>query len=159
MIVVANTSPICYLELIGHLDLLLVQFGQIIIPQAVREELASEGAPSAVRALMAQPPAWLEVRPVLAKPDTSLDRLHSGEREAILLAEGLGADLIVLDEKAARQIAAQRGLNVTGLLGVLDEAASRDLIDLPAAIERLRQTTFRASPHLLKLLLDRHQKL
>ena len=45
MIVVANTSPVCYLELIGHLDLLLVLFGQIIIPEAVREELASEVDP------------------------------------------------------------------------------------------------------------------
>jgi predicted nucleic acid-binding protein len=131
-------------------------FGQIIVPQAVRDELASEKAPPAVRALMAQSPAWLETRPVLAKPDIVLDRLHSGEREAILLAEALGAHLVILDEKAARQIAAERGLNVTGLLGILDEAAARGLIDLPAAVERLRQTTFRAAPHLLKLLLDRH---
>ena len=48
MIVVANTSPVCYLELIGHLDLLSVLFGQIIIPQAVHDELAAEGAPPAV---------------------------------------------------------------------------------------------------------------
>src|SRR2546428_13601696 len=97
MIVVANTSPVCYLELIGHLDLLLVLFGQIIIPEAVREELASEGAPPAVRALMAQPPAWLEARPVPAKSHSPLDPLSPGEREAILLAEAFGSELIVLD--------------------------------------------------------------
>lgn len=105
-----------------------------------------------------QPPPWLEIRPVPAKDDAALDRLHPGEREAILLAEALRPDLIIRDEKAARLVAGQRGLNVTGLLGVLDQAAAHGLIDLPAAVERLRHTTFRALPQLLKLLLDRHQK-
>jgi predicted nucleic acid-binding protein len=86
-----------------------------------------------------------------------LGRLHLGEREAITLAAQLKADLIVLDEKAARRVAVERGLYTTGLLGILDEAATRRLIDLPTAIERLQRTTFRASPRLLKALLDRHQ--
>lgn len=87
-----------------------------------------------------------------------MDRLHSGEREAIWLAEELKADLIILDEKPARQIARERGLNLTGLLGILEIAATRQLIDLPTVLERLQQTTFRASPRLLKSLLERHQK-
>jgi predicted nucleic acid-binding protein len=37
MIVVANTSPICYLLLIGCLDVLLVLFGRVIVTQAVHE--------------------------------------------------------------------------------------------------------------------------
>jgi predicted nucleic acid-binding protein len=69
----------------------------------------------------------------------------------------LRADLIILVEKAARQLATERGLWVTGLLGVLDEAATRGLVDLPVAVERLRQTTFRASPRLLEALLQRHR--
>jgi predicted nucleic acid-binding protein len=133
-------------------------FGQIVIPQAVRNELYDERAPALVRTWIAQPPTWLQIHPVTMIPDVSLDRLHPGEREAIILAEQLKADLIVLDEKAARQIAAERGLNVTGLLGILDEAATRGLLDLPAAVERLRRTTFRVSPRILKSLLDRHQE-
>jgi hypothetical protein len=42
-----------------------------------------------------------------------------GEQEAITLAEKIGANLIILDERDARQMAWQRGLNVIGLLGVL----------------------------------------
>ena len=157
MIVVADTSPICYLQVIGHVDLLPALFGQILVPGAVRDELTHSRAPLAVQEFMQQSPAWLDVRPVVAKTDAGLEKLHPGEREAIILAETSGADLIILDEKAARQLAAERGLRVTGLLGVLDEAATRGLIDLPAVVERLRQTTFRASPRLLESFLQRHR--
>jgi predicted nucleic acid-binding protein len=156
MIVVADASPICYLLLIGQVELLQKLFGQVVIPQAVRREPSAEGAPAIVRTWIAHPPPWLQIQSVVTAPDALLGRLHLGEREAIALAKQLEADLIVLDEKAARRIAVECRLNTTGLLGMLDEAATRRLIDLPTAIERLQRTTFRASPRLLKALLDRH---
>ena len=84
-----------------------------------------------------------------------LERLQAGERAAILLAESTMADIILLDEKAARRVAATRGLRVTGILGALGEAATRGLVELAPAIGRLRTTSFRASPALLKATLDR----
>jgi hypothetical protein len=83
------------------------------------------------------------------------ERLQAGEQAAILLAESIKADIILLDEKAARRIAAARGLRVTGILGVLGEAATRGLVELAPAIDRLRMTNFRSSPALLKATLDR----
>jgi predicted nucleic acid-binding protein len=65
------------------------------------------------------------------------------------------ADIILLDEKAARRVAATRGLRVTGILGVPGEAATRGLVELASASDRLRMTSFRASPALLKTTLDR----
>jgi predicted nucleic acid-binding protein len=158
MIVVADTSPICYLLLIGEIDLLRVLFGKVIVPQAVCDELSVEGAPEVLRAWIAQPPEWIETHIVSAKPDEILDRLHKGEREAVMLAEQLRADLIVLDDKAAREVAVQRGMKVTGLLGILSEGARRGLINLPTVVDHLRQTTFRATPRILKRLLDQHQE-
>jgi predicted nucleic acid-binding protein len=55
--------------------------------------------------------------------------MTGGERTAILVAESIAADIIVIDEKAARQIASQRGLSVTGVLGVIGEAATLGLVD------------------------------
>ena len=49
MIVVLDTSPICYLLLIGHINLLLTMFGRVTIPQAVCDELSAEGAPDVLR--------------------------------------------------------------------------------------------------------------
>jgi predicted nucleic acid-binding protein len=42
---------------------------------------------------------------------------------------------------------------VTGTLGVLNDAAGRNLVDLADALKRLDQTPFRASPALLRELL------
>ncbi len=55
------------------------------------------------------------------------------------------------DEKKARQVARQRGLPVAGTLGVLDVAAKRGLVDLADALDRLRQTNFRAPARLLRV--------
>jgi predicted nucleic acid-binding protein len=85
MIVVADASPICYLLLIGHIDLLQRLFAQVMIPQAVRDELSAEGAPAIVRTWIAHPPSWLQIQYATTTPDASLGRLHLGEREAIRL--------------------------------------------------------------------------
>jgi len=45
------------------------------------------------------------------------------------------------------------GLTVVGTIGILDRAASRQLIDLPEAIDRLKRTTFRISLEILEELL------
>jgi predicted nucleic acid-binding protein len=104
------------------------------------------------------PPRLARGQQIVIERDPMLDRLHRGEREAIILAEQVRADLVAIDEKAARQAVAERGLNVAGLLGILDEAAARGLIDLLTCVERSQQPTFRASPHLLKSLLDRYRE-
>ena len=131
MIAVADTSPICYLVLIGE-----------IAPESVRDWARSL-------------PSWVSVQDPASDVALGLEKLQSGERAAILLAESLRADLVLLDEKAARRLAADRGLRVTGVLGVLSEAASRGLVDLARAIDRLRTTNFRCSAALLKATLDR----
>ena len=69
------------------------------------------------------------------------------------------ADLLIIDDALGRKIALSRRLKITGLLGVLNEAAKRNIIDLPDVIERLQKTTFRVSPKLLKLLLEANLKL
>ncbi len=158
MIVVSNTSPLNYLVLIDAVDILDELFGAISIPYAVREELSDTDTPETVRKWIAQPPDWLQVVQIDSDGDKELEALHRGEREAILLAEKLDADLIILDERAARRIASQRGLRVTGTLGVLNEAGIRGLVDISEATDRLRQTTFRASPSLYKWLLDQSRQ-
>jgi predicted nucleic acid-binding protein len=44
---------------------------------------------------------------------------------------------------------------VIGTLGVLEEAAKLNLLDLPTALSKLKQTTFRADERLLNAFLER----
>ena len=156
MIVVSDTSSICYLILIGEVEILPQLFGRVIIPPSVRDELAAPGAPKEVRAWIDRCPEWLEIQPVRSVPLSIALGLDMGERDVLALANEAGADLVILDDGAARNRAADLGLSFTGLLGVLDRAARKQLIDLKRAIRRLRNTSFRIAPALLHRLLMRH---
>ncbi|MFZ0961221.1 MAG: DUF3368 domain-containing protein [Terriglobia bacterium] len=155
MIVIADTTPLNYLVLIGQANLLPRLYGRVFIPPAVYEELQAEGAPASVREWATHHPAWLEVRPAFLPLDIGGDPLDQGECEAIALALELKADILILDDRDARIEASRRKLRVIGTLRVLEDAAQLGLIDLPHALQRLRQTTFRASAKLLQAMLDR----
>ncbi len=94
MIVIADTGPINYLVLIQEIQVLPALYGRITVPASVCEELKHPRAPDVVRLWMNQPPRWLEVRTPFFPPDAELANSHldAGERDAILLAEELGAD-------------------------------------------------------------------
>lgn len=155
MTAVTDTSPVCYLVLIREVDLLRELFSNVLITRAVVSELLHKDAPASVRAWVANLPSWISVHENSPHLGTGMEKLQAGERSAILLAESLKAEIVLLDEKSARRVAAERGLRVTGTLGVLGEAATRGLVDFAAAIDRLRKTNFRCSPALLKATLDR----
>ncbi len=156
MIAVLDASPLCYLLLIGEIDLLPQLFSRVVVPETVILELQHDDAPATVRNWASNLPIWIFVEET---PDTfsaGMEKLQAGERAAILLAELIQADIIIIDEKAARLIAGRRGLSVTGVLGVIGEAATRGLVDLTLAIDRLRRTSFRCSPALFKATLERY---
>jgi predicted nucleic acid-binding protein len=87
-------------------------------------------------------------------PDSSLNFLDRGEREAIALAEELHADRLIADETLARREAARRKLSVIGTLGLLRNAARAGLLSLPEALEELQKTSFYVAPELIRFLLD-----
>ncbi|MDY6783135.1 MAG: DUF3368 domain-containing protein [Cyanobacteriota bacterium] len=156
MLVVSNTSPISYLIVIEQINLLSRLFERIFIPETVRDELTFPKAPLAVRQWIASPPAWLTIQPNPSQTDSDVFKLDAGERAAILLAESLRADLILLDDLAARRLAESRGLSLTGVLGILDRAASENWIDFSATIKQLQKTNFRTSTSIVRELLQKH---
>ncbi len=159
MIVVSDTSPLNYLILIDCQDVLPTLFGQIIIPQAVLNELQHTKTPDKINNWIITKPAWLEVRTVLVSPNNKLENLDYGEREAIFLAEELGADAILIDEKDGRCEAAKLGFITIGTLSVLDRAAETGLISFAEAIDRLRKTPFREPKQIVEALLKKHNQI
>lgn len=157
MIVVADTSPINYLVLIGHDDLLPKLFVKILIPGAVAEELDRAKSPRAVRAWISHPPSAIQIVPDVQVP-ASLMHLDPGERESLALAESVHADRLLLDDSGARREAEARGFTVTGTLGILAIAARDRLIDLNDAYNKLKKTSFHAPESLFHRILAQHEQ-
>jgi len=83
--------------------------------------------------------------------------LGVGERSAIALAQSIHADLLLVDDRKAVRAAVQRGIGVTGTLGILRLAAEQGRIDIRQAIERLKTTNFRYRAEMLDHLLARYR--
>lgn len=129
MIVVSDTTPLSELAKVAQLILLRDVFRQVIVPQEVYDEVTS-GTHPAVAAV--QSATWIEVRSV---QDTSqvvalreTTKIHVGEAAAIILAEELGAQQVLIDDLRARRVAKARLLPVTGTIGTLLLAKEQGLI-------------------------------
>lgn len=155
MIIISDTSPINYLVLISQQEILHLLFGRITLPEAVLRELQAAATPPTVRAWIATRPAWLEIKRPATPAAESLSHLDEGEREAIQLAEELGADLLIMDERAGREEALKRHLPVIGTLGILERAAERGLLDFAVVLGELKSHKFFISPALERDFLAR----
>ena len=155
MLVIANTSPLHYLVLIDHSDVLPILFERVLIPPAVAEELQQPRTPVPVRAWIISPPAWLAVHAPRQPLITPTLPLGAGEREAISLAQDLRADLLLMDDLDGREEAEHHGFAVMGTLRVLELAAERGLLDFPPAITKLQTTSFHLPLSLVRDMLAR----
>jgi predicted nucleic acid-binding protein len=153
-LIVADTTPLNYLILIRAVESLPSLYQRVLIPVAVRAELAHPSAPNIVREWIARPSGWLEVASATYPIDQGLAHLDLGEREAISLASELRSGLLLMDERDGVQVARQRGLKVVGTLGVLDLAAERGLLDLRTMFDRLHETTFRSPLRIMSKMLE-----
>lgn len=157
MIVVSNTSPLINLALIGQLNLLQQLYDQVVIPQAVYDEIvvAGAGQPGATEV---ETYDWIKVKQVSNQPMvTSLQvDVDIGEAEAIVLAVELKPDLLLLDERKGRLVASRLGIKFTGILGILIEAKRRGLITevKPLMDVLIEQIGFRVSINLYQHVLQ-----
>ena len=71
-----------------------------------------------------------------------------------MLAQELSADLLLVDDKQARQAALNLGIEITGILGVLDRAAREGLVNLKTAIENLQKANFHIADDLVRKLVE-----
>jgi predicted nucleic acid-binding protein len=157
MTVISNTSPITNLAGIGQLDLLRQLYGTVTIPQAVYQEMVGLGT-TVPGTLEVQTLPWIIVQPVtdLNQVKTFRTILDQGEAEAIVLAMELNAELLIIDERPGRAIAAEYGLKITGVLGVLLEAKRQGIIVSvkPLMDQLINQVEFWIDKQLYKIVLQ-----
>ena len=110
MKVVSNSSPLIFLSALGLLDVLRTEFGEVLIPEMVYQEVTANDLKGSRAVRDAD---WIAV---VAVKDTAhislLPVLDAGEREAIILASEQNADLLMMDDLAGRRAAMMYGINV-----------------------------------------------
>lgn len=156
-IAIGDTSPINYLILIQHIDLIPRLFGSLLIPAAVAAELTRERAPRPVRDWTVSPPGWARVVSDPTDVPGELAMLDRGERMAIALALSRPSDVVLMDERAGVEAARGLGLRSVGTIGVLDAAARHGLVRFDDVMARLARTSFRMPTAVVERLIAFHR--
>jgi hypothetical protein len=168
MIVVSDAGPLIALAKLNALDLIAGLYGRVYTSQSVYDETVTKGlalgADDASELQLAYRRGLLEVSSVDTRqsPTLTLPKLiHAGELDSILLALQLQADLLLIDDWHARQIAEAnfRQLNamasVKGTLGIIVTACQNRILSLQQAIELLEAIKFRRDIWISAELCDR----
>jgi predicted nucleic acid-binding protein len=141
---VCNASPLIYLSRAGYLPLLQAAGLQVVVPDAVMEELRAKGTDDAVvKAVEAE--GWLQLEPWPNIP-RQIEAWDLGRGEAAVLAWALqhpGSEAI-LDDLIARRCAASLRLPCVGTLGIVVRAKRLGLIPAarPVVEELIRQRMY-----------------
>ncbi len=150
--VIVNSTPVIGLANIGRLDVLRQMYGTITIPQAVFDEIKS---PSVQRQVNANRD-WIRVEQINDASQKQMYRakLHADEVEVMILAQEKKADLVILDDNAAKKTAKFLGLRVIGTLDILVLAKKRGYIkEVSPVLDALKRDGFFVSDDLCDLVL------
>jgi len=142
-LVVSNASSLMNLAIISKLRLLKEFYGEIKIPKAVWKEVvvAGKGKKGTEKVEKAKEEGWLVLVDVEESPFLDLLKrdLDDGEAETIAWAQESDADLVLLDESDAREVAEIYNLEKTGVIGILIRAKLEGKIDsLREQLDRLQ---------------------
>lgn len=129
MKVVCNSTVLIGLTKVNKLSLLHSLFSDIFIPESVYSEVVieGEGRPGAREVGKA---SWLHRESVQDKISVKMfsRQLDMGEAEVLVLAREIDADLLIIDESAARNLGAAAGYRIIGLVGILVLAKRQNLL-------------------------------
>lgn len=139
MIVVSNASPLIALSCLDRLDILAQLFGNVYIPETVYHEVVFKNTmPTQKRRIMDAINQFVHVKRATRSQQLTR-RLDAGEVGVLNLAIELQADVVLLDDRKARNEAKELGLRPAMTSAVLLWAAEHRMIPSYAdAVQELR---------------------
>ena len=147
--VIVNSTPLIILSKIGELEILKNLYGEIIIPRAVFEEVT-------IKSYVIKNLSWIKIFEVQDKSNRKIyqTKLHYGEVEVMMLAKEISANLLVIDDNAAKKTAKFLGFKVTGTLGILLKAKEEKIIsEVRPILEKMLSEKFYISDKIINLVL------
>lgn len=116
MKVIVNASPIISLNLIGKLNLLKELYREILIAEAVYEEVVIKGSnePGSTELEKSIKEGWIKIIKVKDKiaVESLTEHFGKGEAETIIAGKERSGYIVLLDEREARSKAHLMGLKV-----------------------------------------------
>ena len=160
MIVVSDTTPLISLLKINRLNLLEKLYDTVFIPQAVFNELTSNEIYHREAETISQA-KFIECKTISNKQALQIlqavTTLDLGESEAIILAQELNADVLLMDESKGRKIAQKLNIPLSGALGILIDCFDAKLLTAPEVsecLDILQNSGRRISGHLINKVRD-----
>lgn len=161
--VVSNSSPIIHLNKIGYVHLLENLYKRVYITDHVFEECTGGSflSPEVSKEIEhIRKISFFEIKHI-KNIDLFLSfskLVDEGEASAIALALENKANLILLDDREAKELADIYNLNYTGTIGVLLKAKEVGLIDdsVPEILEKLKESGFYVSKKLEDYILAKY---
>lgn len=153
--VIVNSTPLIVLCGIGQLGILRNLYHEIYIPLAVYREVTAKEDSACEQIKLAG--EWIHVEQIQDDTEKKMykAKLHAGEVEVMILSQEQKAQLVIIDDNAAKKTAKYLGLTVTGTLGVLLRAKQKGIIkEIGPLIFEMRQKGFYISDKTEKMILD-----
>ena len=154
-IVVIDSSPLIGLSIVDGLAWLPKLFDVVFLPESVKQEVlpgkAARGEQAIAQAVAA---GWLKVWPETIAPQLEID-LDAGETDCINLGlSHVDGVLMIMDERAGRAVAKEKGLRVIGTAAIIGLAKKQGLIPSARAVfEVLHASDFRISATVINQVL------
>jgi uncharacterized protein len=124
-LVIADSGPLFSLALIDKLDILNALFDDIRIPQAVWNEITNDKTKPDYQQLYN---FFKDKTGQISGFNELTFVMDYGESESLILYKELQADFLLIDDKKARNIAENLGINCIGLIGMLSIVKDKGLI-------------------------------
>ena len=160
MIIVSDTTPLITLMKAEKLEILHSLFGEVMLPEAVFYEVTSNDTFKSEADAIKNCDYIKVVKVRDGSQVLFLQRvtgLDIGESEAIIYADEVKADLLLMDELAGRRVAQNMKLPITGSIGVLIRAFQSGIItaeEADDAMTKIRAANRHISEKLLSKALE-----
>jgi predicted nucleic acid-binding protein len=155
-IVISDSGPIFSLAIVDKLELLEGLFDEIYIPKAVWEEITRDKTTEHYRKIEDY---FRDKIKKISGANKLTFVMDYGESEAVILYNELEANFLLIDDKKARDIAENFGINCIGTIGILSIACQKGMIgELRPIFQTFLENKRFYSVKLLNMILRKHDE-